>query len=103
MNHTPTSRLISSRSMKLAAGGVSLVALALLAMLAVGLFTDDTDPTATDSTPTARDSEVPTSEGTALHAAITEGDSEMVRILVEGGADVDATNVLRRAGIACGH
>ena len=56
MNDTPTSRLISSRSMKLAAGGVSLVALALLAMLAVGLFTDDTDPTATDSTPTARDS-----------------------------------------------
>ena len=93
MNDTPTRNLISSRSMKLVAGGVSLLVLALLAMLAVGLFTDDPEPDTSPSTATARDSEVSTSEGQALHAAIAGGDNEMVRILVEGGADVDARNI----------
>ena len=93
MSDPSTNHILSSRSMKLVAGGVSLLALALLAMLAVGLFTDDREPTVTNATPTARDSEVSTSEGRALHTAIAGGDSEMVRILVEGGADVDATNV----------
>ena len=93
MNDIPTKRLISSRSMKLVGGGVSLLALALLAMLAVGLFTDDAEPDATSSTETVRDAEVSTSDGRALHAAISGGDSEMVRILVDGGADVDSTDI----------
>ena len=38
MSDTLTRSLISSRSMKLVAGGVSLLALALLAMLAVRLI-----------------------------------------------------------------
>ena len=63
MSDTPTRSLISSRSMKLVAGGVSLLALALLAMLAVGLFAGDPEPTATNSTPTARDAVVSTSKG----------------------------------------
>ena len=92
MSDTPTRSLISSRSMKLVAGGVSLLALALLAMLAVGLFAADPEPTVTNSAPAARDSEGSSSEGRALHTAIAGGDSETVRILVEGGADVGATN-----------
>ena len=90
MSDTPTRSLISSRSMKLVAGGVSLLALALLAMLAVGLFAAEPEPTVTNSAPAARESEGSSSESRALHAAIAEGDSETVRILVEGGADVDA-------------
>ena len=92
MSDPSTNHILSSRSMKLVAGGVSLLALALLAMLAVGLFADDPEPTATHPTPTSQDAVVSTSGGQALHAAISEGDSEMVRILVEGGADVDARN-----------
>lgn len=92
MSDTPTRSLISSRSMKLVAGGVSLLALALLAMLAVGLFAADPEPTLTHPTPTSQDAVVSTSGGVALHAAIAGGDSETVRILVEGGADVGATN-----------
>ena len=92
MSDIPTRSLISSRSMKLVAGGVSLLALALLAMLAVGLFATDPDPTVTNSAPAARDSEGSSSEGRALHAAIAGGDSETVRILVEGGAEVNAVD-----------
>ena len=92
MSDTLTRSLISSRSMKLVAGGVSLLALALLAMLAVGFFAGDPEPAATHLTPTSQDAVVSTSGGEALHTAISEGDSEMVRILVEGGADVDARN-----------
>ena len=92
MSDPSANRVLSSRSMKLVAGGVSLLALALLAMLAVGLFAADPEPTVTNSTPAARDSEGSSSEGRALHAAIAGGDSETVRILVEGGADVDARN-----------
>ena len=92
MSQPTTNHILSSRSMKLIAGGVSLPALALLAMLAVGLFADDPELTATDGTPTSQDAVVSASGGPALHAAISEDDSEMVRILVEGGADVDARN-----------
>ena len=93
MNDAPTRSLVSSRSLKRVAGGVSLLALAFLAMLAVGLFTDGSEPDTIPSRETARDAEVSTSEGQALHAAIAEGDSEMVRILVDGGADVDSADI----------
>ena len=92
MSDPSANRVLSSRSMKLVAGGVSFLALALLAMLAVGLFAGDPEPAATHTTPTSQDAVVSASGGPALHAAISEEDSEMVRILVEGGADVDARN-----------
>ena len=70
--------------------GMSLLALALLTLLAVGCFADDPEPTATHPTSTSQNVGVSTSGGSALHAAISADDTEMVRILVEGGADVDA-------------
>ena len=102
MSELRTNRIISSRSLKLAAGGVSLVALALLAMLAVGVFSNDpvpNDPAPNDPAPavtlpapTPRSAVASPSGSPALHAAIAKNDIELVRIIVEGGADVDAKN-----------
>ena len=97
MSEMRTGRLVSSRSLKLAAGGVSLIALALLAMLAVGVFSNDPVPTnpkpvVSISAPTPKSAVAPPTGSPALHAAIAKNDSELVQIIVEGGADVDAKN-----------
>ena len=95
MNEPNTSRIISSRSLKVVAGGVSLIALALLVMLAVGVFSDRPGANrgvATSQPPNAPAALVLPSGGPALHAAIAKDDSELMRILVEGGADVDVRN-----------
>ena len=54
MNEQGAGRLMSSNSLKLVAGGVSLLALALLAILAVGFFADDSSPVSTLPTPTSQ-------------------------------------------------
>ena len=97
MSELYTGRLVSSRSLKLAAGGVSLIALALLAMLAVGVFSNDPAPgdpatMVTLPAPTPKSDVARPIGSPALHAAIAKNDSELVRIIVEGGADVDARN-----------
>ena len=97
MSELRTGRIISSRSLKLAAGGVSLIALALLAMLAVGVFSNDPVPDdpatmVTLPAPTPGSAVASTSGSPALHAAIAKNDSELVRIIVDGGTDVDARN-----------
>ena len=102
MSELRTRRIISSRSLKLAAGGVSLIALALLAMLAVGVFSNDpapNDPAPNDPAPavtlpapTPRSAVASPSGSPALHAAIAKNDIGLMRIIVEGGADVDAKN-----------
>ena len=100
MSIPASKRMISGRPLKLVAGGVSLVVLAVLAVLAVGLFADrpvpasSTVPAPTSATAgsTPRASWESSSGGTALHSAIDKGDIEMVRILVEGGASVDESD-----------
>ena len=47
MSEQSARRLMSSNSLKLVAGGVSLLALALLALLAVGFFSNDSSPVST--------------------------------------------------------
>ena len=99
MGEMASKRLISGRSLKLVAGGVSLAALAVLAVLTAGFLADDSEPA-----PPARESSTSNaltkqesgsgsalpSIGPALHAAVAKKDSELVRILIDGGADVDA-------------
>ena len=101
MSEPASKRMISSRLLKLVAGGISLLVLAVLAVLAVGFFADS--PGAVSSTVPSPTSVVATGSaspaggvsalsGTALHSAIAKGDSEMVRILVEGGVDVNKSD-----------
>ena len=102
MNEIASKRLVSGRSMKVVAGGVSLVALALLAVLTAGLLTNDpapessTRPASTGAVSTGprpgAEPAVP-SGGPALHAAIDKNDHALVRVLIEGGADVNAKDV----------
>ena len=92
MNEPSTRRIISSRFLKLVAGGVSVLALALLALLAVGFFGNSRSAISTVPAPTPQAAPALPSVSPALHEAIAGGDSEMVRILVEGGAGVDAKN-----------
>ena len=90
--------MLSGRSLKLMAGGMSVLVLALLAMLAVGFFSDT--PAAPDSSQQVSTSKSPNtgetssapSGGPALHAAIAKADSEAVLVLLDGGADVNAKN-----------
>ena len=98
MNEQSARRLMSSNSLKLVAGGVSLLALALLAVLAAGFFSTGPDPISSPSAPAA---EAPNSGTTAalssgspaIHEAIAKDDEESLRILVESGADVDARDL----------
>ena len=53
MSKQSARRLMSSNSLKLVAGGVSLLALVLLAVLAVGFFADDSSPVSTLPIPTS--------------------------------------------------
>ena len=111
MSESSTRRIVSSHLLKLVAGGVSLLALALLAVLAAGLFGDDPEPTPVqqDAIPTSQASTrgengpalaAPDSPATsaassgnaALHAAIEKADSEAVHVLLDGGADANAEN-----------
>ena len=92
MRELSTRLLISSRSLKLVSGVVSVMALALLALLAVGLFADDPDPVFTSPAPNSQPAATLASGGSALHAAIETRDAETVRILVEAGTDVDSKN-----------
>ena len=102
MNETTAKRIISGRSMKLVAGGLSLVVLALLAVLTAGFLADDSEPSSTAGTAStsispegnvsAGDSSSP-SRGPALHSAIAKNDRELVRILIEGGANVNVKDV----------
>ena len=62
MSEQRARRLMSSNSLKLVAGGVSLLALALLAVLAVGFFSTGPEPTPSPLAPTA---EAPNSRTTA--------------------------------------
>ena len=102
MSEMSARRLVSGRSMKLVAGGVSLLALALLAVLTAGLLTNE--PSQDSSTHPASNGVVSSSPGPddepalpsgsrALHAAVDKNDHALVRILVEGGADVNAKDV----------
>ena len=102
MSEKTSRRPVSGRSMKLLAGGVSLVALALLAVLTAGLLTNDpatessTPPAATGAEPASprpgAESTLP-SGGPALHAAIDKSDHALASILIGGGADVNAEDV----------
>ena len=95
MSEQSTRRIVSSNSLKLVAGGVSLMA---LAMLAVGLFSTGPAPISSPSAPAA---EAPNSGTTAalssgdpaIHEAIAKDDAESLRILVESGTDVDARDL----------
>ena len=99
MSEMASKRFVSGRSMKLVAGGVSLVVLAVLAVLTAGYLADESEPRTSSGATTASsgladtgptgESAVP-SGGPALHAAIAKSDLELVRILIEGGADVNA-------------
>ena len=94
MSEPPSRRMISSRLLKLEAGGVSVAAMALLA---VGFFADSPAPISTvtapaSPAPNSRSAVEMPSGSPALHAAIAGEHSELVRILVEGGGDVDAKN-----------
>ena len=102
MNELSGKRMVSGRLLKLVAGGISLLVLAVLAVLAVGFFAESpgtvssTVPSPTSVTATgsaAPAGGVSALNGTALHSAIAKGDSEMVRILVEGGVDVNESDV----------
>ena len=98
MSEQGARRLMSSNSLKLVAGGVSLLALALLAVLASGFFSNGPVPI---SSPLASAAEAPNSGTTAalssgdpaIHQAIAKEDDESLRILVESGADVDARDM----------
>ena len=98
MNEAGSQRMISGRSLKLMAGAVSVLALALLALLAVGFFSDGSSPSTSSgqvsmsrSPKTGETSSAP-SGGAALHAAIAKADGEAMLVLIEGGANVDAKN-----------
>ena len=89
--------------MKLVAGGVSLVVLAVLAVVTTGFQADDIEPPSTESpasfsTAATNPDATPTSAlfsgGAALHTAIAEGDGVLVRHLVEAGANIDEKNSL---------
>ena len=108
MNEASSLRMLFTPSLKLMAGGVSVLALALLALLAVGFFSDTSAPAgssqqvSTSKSPNTEETSSAPSSGPALHAAIAEGGPGMVRILVEAGGNVDAKNAfgdpaLRRA------
>ena len=98
MSEQSTRRLMSSNFLKLVAGGVSLLALALLAVLASGFFSNGPVPI---SSPLAPASEAPnsgtiaalSSRDAAIHEAIAKDDAESLRILVENDADVDARDL----------
>lgn len=99
MSEMASKRLISGRSMKLVAGGVSLVVLAVLAVLTAGFLADDSGPKTPGDAASTSGNPVVTGSGTgpalpsggpALHAAIAKSDVELVRILIDGGADVNA-------------
>ena len=99
MSEMASKHLISGRSMKLVAGGLSLAVLAVLAVLTAGYLADDSETES--ATPVAAGPTRPAGAGTggqpglpsggpALHSAIANGDVEMVRILIDGSADVNA-------------
>ena len=98
MSEQSTRRLMSSNSLKLVAGGVSLLALALLAVLASGFFSNGPAPVSSPLAPTAV---APTSRTTvalpssrpAVHEAIAKDDEKSLRILVDSGSDVDARDM----------
>ena len=107
MSEQGARRLMSSNSLKLVAGGVSLVALALLAVLAVGFFSTGPAPTPSPLAPTAAAPtptaaalpsgaaiEGPTTQPKAtpyplgddeLHDAIWRGEVDTVKQLIASG------------------
>ena len=98
MSERGAGRLMSSNSLKLVAGGVSLLALALLAVLASGFFSNRPAPISsplapTAAAPTSRTTVALPSSSPALHEAIAKHDEESLRILVESGSDVDARDM----------
>ena len=99
MNPSGVGGIVSSRSLKLVAAGVSLLALTALALLAVGFFVNDTAPPSNDAAPLSsapagtREATPPDSGSSSLHEAIATQDAELVRILIEGGANVDVKDV----------
>ena len=101
MNELSSKRTVSGRFLKLVAGGVSLLVLAVLAVLAVGFFADSPgSATSTIPAPTSASTGSGALSGgassfgnTALHSAIAKGDQEMVRILIDGGTDVNESDV----------
>ena len=101
MNTSGVGRMVSSRTLKLVAAAVSLMTLTVLALLAVGFFADDTSPASNDKTPrpTIPAETQSGSNSSALHEAIATKDSELVRILIEGGANVDAKDVFGKPAL----
>ena len=92
MSEQGARRLMSINSLKLVAGGVSLLALALLAVLASGFLANDNQSISSRLASTPQAAAALPSSGPALHEAIAEGNREIVKILVEAGANVDAKN-----------
>ena len=71
MSEMASKRLISGRSMKLVAGGVSLVVLAVLAVLTAGFLADDSEPSSTAGT--ASTSISPEGNGSGGESALPSG------------------------------
>ena len=115
MSEQGARRLMSSNSLKLVAGGVSLVALALLAVLAVGFFSTGPAPTPSPLAPTAAAPnsrtaaalpsgaaiEGPTTQPKAtpyplgddeLHDAIWRGEVDTVKQLIASGAQINVSD-----------
>ena len=96
MNKSGNRQMLSGRSLKLVGGVVSVFVLALLALLAVGFFSDNQSaPTTTQRAPITPSQEVSQSESTldggeALHAAIEKMDIEAVHVLIKAGVYVNA-------------